>query len=106
MLKRFALALVTIAAIAALIVTCASLRGKEEHSFGEDCMHCHGDRLQGINNVKAHCGQCHDLAPLAPEGVRDQARKETLLSEPHVHTTKNLFKSTPSCFNCHRRTDF
>ncbi len=89
-----------------VLITCATLSEKKAHSFGDDCKHCHGERLQGIHNTRAYCGQCHDLKPLAAADVQDEARKETLLSEPHIHTTKNVFNSTPSCFNCHRRTDF
>lgn len=99
-------------AIILLVITaifagaCSFFRPAEEHSFGDECKHCHGEKLQGVHNVKATCGQCHDLKPIRPEEITDAARKEAVLSEPHIHRVKNMFSSTPSCFNCHRRTDF
>ena len=70
------------------------------------CTHCHGENLQGINNTKAYCGECHDVsAPLAPDKVTDPEKKEALLTEPHIHKIKNVFTGTPSCFYCHRKED-
>jgi len=86
--------------------TCVYFRPAEKHDFGDECKHCHGKRLQGIRNVKLYCSACHDLKPLRPGEISNAERKEAVLSEPHIHTTKNLFQGTPSCFDCHRRTDF
>lgn len=87
----------------AVALACASIQGGGDTSFADECRHCHGANLQGIHGVRAYCGRCHDLAPIAPGEVSEGARREVLHSEPHVHKTANLFKSTPSCFNCHRR---
>lgn len=87
------------------ISLCSSIE-KEEHSYGDECKHCHGDRLQGINNVKDYCGQCHDPLYLKPEDIKVQERREAVFNGAHPHKTDNIFKGTPSCFYCHRRTDF
>ncbi len=86
--------------------TCVYFRPAEKHDFGDACKHCHGKRLQGIRNVKLYCGECHDLKPIRPGDITNAERKEAVLSEPHIHKTKNMFQGTPSCFDCHRRTDF
>ncbi len=99
----FALPAIAAVACAAIVIACASLPSGDDLSFAGECAHCHGERLQGVHNVKARCGKCHELAPLAPDAVENPGRKEALFSEPHIHTTKNLFAGTPSCFNCHRR---
>lgn len=78
----------------------------EEHGYGDECKHCHGEQLQGIQNVKAYCGECHDPLKMRMDEIQVQERKDAILSGAHVHNTDNIFKSTPSCFYCHRRTDF
>lgn len=86
--------------------TCVYFRPAEKHDYGDECKHCHGTRLQGIRNVQLYCSECHDLKPIRPGDITNAERKEAVLSEPHIHTTKNMFQGTPSCFDCHRRTDF
>lgn len=86
--------------------TCQSWYTAETHSFGDECKHCHGDNLQGINNIKLYCGQCHDQLNLKPEEITVIEIKNAIFSRPHPHITDNIFKSTPSCFYCHRRSDF
>jgi hypothetical protein len=90
------------------VLECAISKNiKPDNDYTEQCTHCHGDRLQGINNVKSYCGQCHDTSvPLSPDKVTDEDRKKALLSMPHIHKTKNLFTGTPSCFYCHKKNDF
>ncbi|TAL33451.1 MAG: hypothetical protein EPN93_13810 [Spirochaetes bacterium] len=92
--------------LACVLFTCSSAQKLD--SFTETCAHCHGDRLQGVHNTVVACGDCHDLSigPLSPDKMKDKIKREAVLSEPHIHKTKNMFRSTPSCFNCHRRGDF
>ncbi len=78
----------------------------EEHGYGDECKHCHGEELQGIQNVKAYCGECHDPLKMRMDEIQVQERKDAILNGAHLHNTDNIFKSTPSCFYCHRRTDF
>lgn len=97
----------SLCAVIIMPVTCSSTQQKsEEKSFADDCRHCHGERLQGVRNIKATCGQCHMRTPLAPEDIQSATMKDILFQEPHIHTTKNIFSSTPSCYFCHRKTDF
>lgn len=78
----------------------------EEHQYGDECKHCHGEQLQGIQNVRAYCGECHDPLKMRMDEIQVQERKDAIFNGAHVHNTDNIFKSTPSCFYCHRRTDF
>ncbi|HPS56891.1 MAG TPA: hypothetical protein PK514_02195 [Spirochaetota bacterium] len=103
MIKYITLAALLI--LSAAIVTCKS-RTVEEHSYGDECKHCHGEQLQGIQNIKAYCGECHDPLKMSMDQIQVQERKDAILNGAHVHKTDNIFKSTPSCFYCHRRTDF
>ncbi len=97
----------TICAIVVFIFSCALSRNFKTDDFTGKCTHCHGENLEGINNVKAYCGACHDVSvPLAPEKIADAGRKEAVLSEPHIHKIKNVFAGNPSCFFCHRKGDF
>ena len=91
--------------LAAAIVMCKS-GTIGEHQYGDECKHCHGDRLQGIQNVKQYCGECHDPLKMSMGEIQVQERKDAILNGAHVHNTDNIFKSTPSCFYCHRRNDF
>ena len=77
-----------------------------KYSFGEECAHCHGEKLEGNKNIKKICGGCHDLAPLPVEKMKSEKMRAVVLSEPHVHKARNMFANTPSCFLCHRQTDF
>jgi hypothetical protein len=93
--------------IAALVFSCALFRNIKPDEFTNRCTHCHGEKLEGVNNVKAYCGECHDISEqLAPEKIADAERKEAVLSEPHIHKIKNVFTGTPSCYFCHRKNDF
>lgn len=89
-----------------VLTMCSSGSVEEKHSYGDECKHCHGDRLQGIQNVKEYCGECHDPLKMSIGQIQVQERKDAVLNGAHVHTTDNIFKSTPSCFYCHRRNDF
>jgi hypothetical protein len=87
--------------------SCALFRDVKPDDFTKKCTHCHGEKLQGINNAKATCGECHDISvPLIPENVTNPEIKETLLSDPHIHKAKNIFTGSPSCFYCHRNGSF
>jgi hypothetical protein len=77
-----------------------------EKSFIDDCKHCHGEKLQGIHNVKDYCGECHDLSPLPVEKIQVEERKRGVNFEIHVHKTRNIFSGTPSCYFCHKKNDF
>jgi len=88
------------------ITMCKSWSVEEKHSYGDECKHCHGDQLQGNQNVKSNCGDCHDPLKMKPEEMKNQERIDAVFNGAHPHKTDNMFKSTPSCFNCHRRTDF
>ncbi len=88
-------------------IGCSSARvAPDDNSPGKDCVHCHGEKLQGVKNVKLQCGSCHDLKPLDASAVAAESMKEIITREPHVHKTKNIFSPTPSCFMCHRQTDW
>ena len=87
-------------------IACKSPAVKEKNSYGDECRHCHGKELQGIHNVKKYCGQCHDELTLRPDQIKLQERKDGVFNGIHDHKTDNVFKSTPSCFFCHRRNDF
>ena len=76
------------------------------HSYGDECRHCHGDQLQGNQNVKKNCGECHDTLKMKPEEMKAQERIDAVFNGAHQHKTDNMFRSTPSCFFCHKRTDF
>ena len=103
----FKLPAVAISIIGASIISCALFRDFKTDNFTNKCTHCHGDQLQGINNTKATCGKCHDTSvPLSPENISDPEKKETVLSDPHIHKTKNIYSGTPSCFYCHRNGSF
>ncbi len=93
-----------LAVLALALFTCSSAQKLD--SFTETCAHCHGSKLQGVHNYVQVCGKCHDLKPLAPGDIMDKTRREAVLSEPHIHKNKNMFRPTPSCFNCHRKGDF
>lgn len=88
------------------ITACHSWFITETHSYGDECKHCHGENLQGINNIKSYCGQCHDHLFMKPDEISSIEIKNAVFSGPHPHKTDNIFKSTPSCFYCHRRSDF
>jgi hypothetical protein len=106
MFFRYGLIL-TLILISAVIFSCALSGNVKTNDLTEKCTHCHGDKLQGYSNVKAYCGQCHDVTvPLAPENISDDDRKSAVTSEPHIHKIKNVFAGTPSCFFCHRKGDF
>lgn len=77
-----------------------------DSAYGKECVHCHGDSLQGIKNTKRYCGECHTLRPLPIDAIASVEMKNVLLGEPHIHKAANIFSSTPSCFSCHRRGDF
>lgn len=95
------------AIITAIIIQLSCKSGPvEQHSYGDECKHCHGEQLQGIQNVKAYCGECHDPLKMRMDEIQVQERKDAIFNGAHVHDTDNIFKSTPSCFYCHRRTDF
>jgi hypothetical protein len=86
-----------------IVISCSIIHHRPEiNPVTEQCTHCHGDRLQGIRNTRDTCGACHDLKPISPEEVQNKEMKEAITTGPHIHTTKNLFSGTPSCFNCHR----
>ena len=92
---------------AALLMNCASSRSPVDgNSPGFDCTHCHGGNLAGVRNTGERCGSCHDLKPLDAATVASPAIREIIDREPHVHRTKNMFRPTPSCFMCHRQTDW
>jgi len=88
------------------VTMCKSWGVEEKHSYGDECKHCHGDQLQGNQNVKEKCGECHDKLTMKPEEMKVQERIDAVVNGAHPHKTDNMFKSTPSCFYCHRRTDF
>ena len=91
----------------AVILACASAKNApDENSPGKDCVHCHGEKLAGVKNVKLQCGSCHDLKPLDAGAIAGSAMKEIVTREPHVHKAKNMFSETPSCFMCHRQNDW
>jgi hypothetical protein len=93
--------------LVSVVTACGLFRDYKPDRSTEKCSHCHGSKLEGINNIKSNCGECHDvLDPVAPENVSDTDMKEALFSEPHVHRIKNVFAGTPSCFNCHRPGSF
>ena len=98
--------LISLSLIAFTITMCKSFGAEETHSYGDECKHCHGDRLQGVQNVKKTCGECHDSFHMKPEEMKVQERIDAVFNGAHPHRTDNMFKSTPSCFYCHRRTDF
>ena len=86
---------------------CASdQQAAQPESPFKECAHCHGTNLEGVRNIKLQCGGCHDLAPLAAGAIRSQSIKDTIFSEPHIHRAENMFSNTPSCFFCHRRSEF
>lgn len=95
---------ILIAATAAMLSCRSGTVG--EHSYGDECKHCHGEHLQGIQNVKSYCGECHDPLKMRMDEIQVQERKDAIFNGAHVHNTDNIFRSTPSCFYCHRRTDF
>jgi hypothetical protein len=99
---------IIIGIICALLTGSCAVNNKKatEYSYGADCAHCHGEKLEGNKNTKLLCGDCHDLTPLPVEEMKSEKMKEIVLSEPHVHKTKNMFSNTPSCFLCHRQNDF
>ena len=72
----------------------------------EGCRHCHGKDLKGIHNTAATCSSCHTIKPFAVSQVTSQEKKKSLLMAPHIHKTKKLFSSTPSCYSCHRPGKF
>ena len=90
----------------AVISMCKTGTIEEKHSSGDECRHCHGEQLQGIQNIKDSCSECHEKLNMKPGEIQVKERKEAVLNGPHPHKTDNVFKSTPSCFFCHRRTDF
>lgn len=106
MAKKSDFLLMLTAVIVALTVTMCKSGSVEVHSYGDECKHCHGDQLQGVQNVKDKCGECHEPFTMKPEEMKVQERIDAVFSGAHPHKTDNMFKSTPSCFNCHRRTDF
>lgn len=89
-----------------LLFRCSTQNNLTDSSYGKDCVHCHGDRLQGIKNIKRYCGECHTLRPLSIDAIESDEMKNVILGEPHIHKAENIFSSTPSCFSCHRRSDF
>ena len=102
--------IIAAALIAAVICMCAQScaivnKKASEYAYGDECSHCHGKRLEGNRNVRRQCGGCHDLSPLPVEKIESAKIRETVLSEPHVHKTRNMFSNTPSCFLCHRQDD-
>lgn len=98
--------IITAVMISLTISMCRSWIAEEKHSYGDECKHCHGDQLQGVQNVKQTCGECHDPLKMKPEEIKVQERIDAVFNGAHPHKTDNMFKSTPSCFYCHRRTDF
>lgn len=93
--------------VAVSILGCALFREFKTDKFTSRCTHCHGEKLNGVNNTKAVCGQCHDVsAPLSSKNISDPGIKEAISSEPHIHNTKNIYSGTPSCFYCHRNGSF
>ena len=88
-----------------LSATCSSVK-RVGNDFTDTCTHCHGAQLEGVRNYTEKCGECHELNTLPPEKVTVSQRCEALLCEPHTHKIKNVFQPTPSCFSCHRKTDF
>jgi len=106
MIRKQNIIFFTVIIMAFIFYTCKSLSVGEKHSFGDECRHCHGENLQGIQNVKATCNECHKTLRIKPEEIQVQERKDAVLNGSHPHKTDNMFKSTPSCFFCHRRTDF
>lgn len=85
---------------------CSSSQNKEgENAFAGECGHCHGKKLEGIYNTKSYCGQCHEVKKLPSDKITNQSIKDIILSEPHIHKTKNIFNGTPSCFFCHRKNE-
>jgi len=105
-LIRHSCVFIVFAAFCFSVKGCAIVNKKgSEYSFGEECSHCHGDYLEGNRNIRKECGHCHDEGELSPQEVKSENIKEIIMSEPHIHLTKNIFGSTPSCFNCHRQND-
>jgi hypothetical protein len=101
--------ILTLTAVTAafLLFRCSAQRNiLADSAYGKECVHCHGDTLQGIKNVKRYCGECHTLRPLSIGAIKSNEMKNVLLGEPHIHKTENIFSSTPSCFSCHRKSDF
>ena len=105
-MKHFILLIISVSAVAFSITMCKSWGVEEKHSYGDECKHCHGERLQGVQNVRSGCGHCHQELKMKPEEMKVQERIDAVFNGAHVHRTDNIFKSTPSCFYCHRRTDF
>lgn len=89
-----------------MLSLCRSLRVEQKHEYGDECKHCHGDRLQGVQNIKQSCGECHNPLRMKPSEMKSNERIEAVFNGAHPHKTDNMFKSTPSCFYCHRITDF
>jgi hypothetical protein len=103
----FIILIILTTAMTVCLDRCAIVNKKAtEHSYGEDCAHCHGERLEGNRNVKKHCTPCHDITPLPVEKIQSEKIKGIVMQEPHIHKAKNMFSNTPSCFLCHRRNDF
>lgn len=106
-IETLALIFVFAAVIAISIEGCAITNKKaSQYGYGEDCTHCHGEKLEGNKNIKLQCGECHDLVPVSAENIKSESIRGIVLSDPHVHKAKNMFSNTPSCFLCHRQTDF
>lgn len=105
-LKNYIIILISVCAIVFTISMCKSGSVTEQHSYGDECKHCHGDQLQGNQNVKRKCSECHDPLQMKPSEMKAQERIDAVFNGAHPHKTDNMFKSTPSCFYCHRRTDF
>ena len=105
-LKQFLILVISITTVVFTFTMCKSWTTVEQHSYGDECKHCHGDQLQGNQNVKQNCGECHDTLKMKPEEMKNQERIDAVFNGAHPHKTDNMFKVTPSCFNCHRRTDF
>lgn len=104
--KQSILIIISVTAVIITINMCKSGSIEEKHDFGDECKHCHGENLQGIQNVKSACSECHEKLKMKPEEMKVQERIDAVINGPHPHKTDNMFKSTPSCFFCHRRTDF
>lgn len=101
--------ILTLTAVTAVILLfrCSAQRNiLADSAYGRDCVHCHGEKLQGIKNIKRYCGECHTLRPLSIDAIESVEMKNILLGEPHIHKAENIFSSTPSCFSCHRKSDF
>ena len=105
-MKSDIIAIVSACTLLFAAVMCKSSGKAEQHSYGDECKHCHGDRLQGNQNVKAACGECHDPLKMSPKEMTAKERIDAVFNGAHPHKTDNMFKSSPSCFYCHRRTDF